>query len=309
MQLIRLLVATIATTLALVDIVDGDVLLVPAEYPTIQEAIEAAVTGDEIEIAAGTYLLAEPIDTMGKAIEIRGVQDGDGTPLTIVDGSGVPQPIRIWQGEASSTILRGLEIVGGTETSFGGVIRVVDSSPAIIDCTIKDGFAFFKGGGLLVQGSGTPLVQGCLFLDNGCGGGGGAIFVDDDASLTVEESVIQSNTAQSGAGIYVNGFAEVQLSGSTICSNTLGQISGPGQTVDLGGNVIGDSCDCPTGDLDSDQDGTPDCEDLCPNDPAKTEPGDCGCGVSDIDSDADGTPDCDDLCPNDPAKTEPGDCG
>jgi hypothetical protein len=49
--------------------------------------------------------------------------------------------------------------------------------------------------------------------------------------------------------------------------------------------------------------------DNCPNDPLKSEPGVCGCGVSDVDSDNDGTPDCIDSCPNDPNKTNPGTCG
>jgi len=49
---------------------------------------------------------------------------------------------------------------------------------------------------------------------------------------------------------------------------------------------------------DTDGDGTPDDEDDCPEDPAKTEPGDCGCGVMDADSDGDGIPDCDDNCPD-----------
>ena len=43
---------------------------------------------------------------------------------------------------------------------------------------------------------------------------------------------------------------------------------------------------------DTDGDGTPDCVDLCPDDPDKIEPGACGCGVADTDTDADGTPDC-----------------
>jgi len=68
-------------------------------------------------------------------------------------------------------------------------------------------------------------------------------------------------------------------------------------------------CGCGIADDDSDMDGTADCNDNCPNDPNKIEPGDCGCGVADTDSDMDGTPDCDDLCPNDPDKIEPGDCG
>jgi hypothetical protein len=68
-------------------------------------------------------------------------------------------------------------------------------------------------------------------------------------------------------------------------------------------------CGCGIADTDTDGDGTPDCNDLCPNDPNKTQPGQCGCGVADTDSDNDGTADCYDLCPNDPLKTNPGVCG
>ena len=45
--------------------------------------------------------------------------------------------------------------------------------------------------------------------------------------------------------------------------------------------------------------------------PNKAEPGACGCGVADTDSDNDGTPDCNDNCPNDPDNDVDGDgvCG
>jgi hypothetical protein len=68
-------------------------------------------------------------------------------------------------------------------------------------------------------------------------------------------------------------------------------------------------CGCGVADTDSDNDGTADCNDLCPNDPNKTQPGQCGCGIADTDSDSDGTSDCHDLCPTDPLKTSPGICG
>ncbi len=68
-------------------------------------------------------------------------------------------------------------------------------------------------------------------------------------------------------------------------------------------------CGCGESDTDSDNDGSADCDDNCPDDPNKTEPGICGCGESDMDSDNDGTADCDDNCPDDPNKTEPGECG
>jgi len=68
-------------------------------------------------------------------------------------------------------------------------------------------------------------------------------------------------------------------------------------------------CGCGVADTDTDGDGTADCNDGCDNDPAKTEPGICGCGVADTDSDGDGTADCNDGCPNDVNKTAPGVCG
>jgi hypothetical protein len=69
------------------------------------------------------------------------------------------------------------------------------------------------------------------------------------------------------------------------------------------------ACGCGIADTDSDGDGTADCSDGCPADPNKIDPGVCGCGTADTDTDGDGTADCDDLCPNDPGKIDPGICG
>ena len=60
---------------------------------------------------------------------------------------------------------------------------------------------------------------------------------------------------------------------------------------------------------DIDGDGVPNCDDLCPEDSLKIDPGICGCGVADTDTDGDGTADCIDECPSDSLKMEPGICG
>jgi cysteine-rich repeat protein len=76
-----------------------------------------------------------------------------------------------------------------------------------------------------------------------------------------------------------------------------------------------DSCDPLVGQahvpIDSDGDGTADCDDNCPIDPEKIEPGLCGCGIEDIDADADGIGDCIDECPLDTFNDEDNDglCG
>ena len=68
-------------------------------------------------------------------------------------------------------------------------------------------------------------------------------------------------------------------------------------------------CGCGIADVDTDGDGTPDCNDNCPDDPGKIEPGSCGCGIADVDTDGEGTLDCNDSCDDDPNKTQPGICG
>ena len=55
---------------------------------------------------------------------------------------------------------------------------------------------------------------------------------------------------------------------------------------------------CPRGD--SDGDGVSDCDDACPFNAPKSQPGVCGCAVADTDRDGDGLLDCKDACPDDP---------
>ncbi|GJM26463.1 MAG: hypothetical protein DHS20C16_28780 [Phycisphaerae bacterium] len=58
------------------------------------------------------------------------------------------------------------------------------------------------------------------------------------------------------------------------------------------------TCGCGTPETDTDNDGTPNCNDGCPTDPAKTSPGSCNCGIPETDSDGDGVPNCIDVCTN-----------
>jgi len=50
-------------------VADAATIHVPADYGTIQEAIDAAVGGDTVLVAPGTYV--ENIDFLGKAITLK----------------------------------------------------------------------------------------------------------------------------------------------------------------------------------------------------------------------------------------------
>ncbi|MCH8243924.1 MAG: hypothetical protein IH897_15120, partial [Planctomycetes bacterium] len=80
------------------------------------------------------------------------------------------------------------------------------------------------------------------------------------------------------------------------CLGTACSIATESDCLDSGGTFFGinTTCDAP----DADGDGLRDECDGCPNDSNKIEPGICGCGVDDTaDSDDDGVPDCEDICP------------
>ena len=61
----------------------GTTIHIPADFPTIQAAIDVANDGDELVVAPGIY--QERIDYLGKEIRL---QSSAGPHLTTIDGSG-----------------------------------------------------------------------------------------------------------------------------------------------------------------------------------------------------------------------------
>ena len=91
----------------------ADVINVPADFPTIQEAISAAAGDDEIVVAAGTY--NEALNLLGKEIRLH---SADGPDVTFLDGAGLGDTIiRAESGETFDTIVEGFSIINGDGTS------------------------------------------------------------------------------------------------------------------------------------------------------------------------------------------------
>ncbi|WNJ19462.1 SdrD B-like domain-containing protein [Pontibacter sp. G13] len=155
--------------------------------------------------------------------------------------------------------------------------------------------------------------------------GTNSLFVAGQFDNTIDFDPTATVLNKTATSTFEDGFLAKYSSGCTktfsISPSACGSYTAPdGKTYTTSGTytaVITDSDGCEVTytisltiqSTDSDGDGTPDCADLCPLDPAKTAPGTCGCGVADTDSDGDGTLDCNDQCPLDPAKTAPGTCG
>ena len=168
--------------------VQADTLEVgPSGYPysKIQDAIDAANTGDTVLVHDGTY--EENIVITGKSITLR---SANGPTVTIIDGNNTGYVVYIG---TNGTIVDGFTIRNGT-ANFGAGIRIWWQASAVIKNSIITGnIAAWFGGGIYTDSLSTTISD-CTISFNSAGDGGG-VFVNDDAALDIKGSLLQGNHA------------------------------------------------------------------------------------------------------------------
>ena len=185
-------------------IVYGATIDVPLDHPTIQGAINAAGSGDTIDVAPDTYF--ESIDFLGKGITLRSTA---GPAVTIIDGLGANgSVVKCVSGEGPDTVLQGFTITGGNANTGGGMLNI-NSSPTVIDCIFIDNHAGDRGGGMYNR-QGSPNIIGSTFDGNSAAEMGGGMF-NIRASPTVSECLFTQNSSNKGAGMrnYLNSHPAV----------------------------------------------------------------------------------------------------
>src|SRR5262245_26293903 len=186
----------------------GATIRVPADQPTIQSAINAAVTGDTILVASGTY--TENINYRGKPITIV---SENGPAATIIDGNHAGTVVTFNTQEGRDSVLDGFTIQNGNALTGGGVyIRF--SSPTIKRNIIANNVGS-RGGGILMEFNGSPLIQSNVITRNQAGccgaeGGGGILVFGGGNSTQILNNLITQNSCKAGNG----GGIELNISGT-----------------------------------------------------------------------------------------------
>lgn len=213
LALIRAVVLSLPCVVLLVTAVPAQ-LAVPADFPTIQEAIDAAAFGDVVEVAPGVY--PEAIDFLGKTITVRGT---GGSEQTSIDASGLGlAAVTFDSAEGPETILDGFTITGAVVPGSGGGIVVSVSSPTILDCVMMGNTAE-EGGGARVSENSNPVFVRCRFVDNAASEGSALRCSESSAPLLVN-CIVRGNVASLGGTIRASGDSTPVVINGLIAGNT-----------------------------------------------------------------------------------------
>ena len=181
-------------------------LHVPIEYPTIQNAIDAAFSGDEIVVSPGRYV--ENIFFLNKNIILRSLEPTSLSCVegTIIDGSATSDSTVTFSGsETGSCILSGFTITNGTgrfggyswmhSLRYGGGIYGAECLATIEHNSIVSNTARYGGGLFGCYGS----IQNNTIFQNSAIEGGGGLF---GCAGTIQNNSIYQNSARLGGGLF-----------------------------------------------------------------------------------------------------------
>ncbi len=215
----------------------------PADpYCTIQAGIQAAVAGDVVQVAAGTYV--ENIDFLGKAIT---VESTGGPSVTTIDGNLQGSAVSFRTGEGVLSVLRGFRVQNGNgtpcgpATTCGGGIVCDGTSPTIENNEVIQNSASLGAGILCINAASPAIVSNTISSNNAANANGGI------GCLYGSNPLILSNTITSNSAYYASGGVGAYIASPYIIDNDIignsainymGGVGAIGGSPRIDGNLI-----------------------------------------------------------------------
>jgi hypothetical protein len=186
---------------------------------TVQAALNASVSGDEVWVVRGTYVerinLKIGVGLYGgfSGTETDRIQRDWMINPVILDGSAAGSVVSVPIGAGATTALSGFVIRNGSATNGGG-IYCVNASPIIQHNIIISNSALQRGGGIYcASGSAAPLIANNLIIRNRAMVSGGGVHCENALPQLINNT-LANNSAYDGGGI-------AALNASPVVANTI----------------------------------------------------------------------------------------
>jgi parallel beta-helix repeat protein len=221
-------------------------------FTDLQQGLAAAVSGDEIHVADGTYKPTSGADrtisfALKSGVNIYGGYAGYGTPnpdardiaayTTILSGDvgavgntdDNSYHVLTAKGISVATVVDGFSVTlgfangGETNQKEGAGLFVTGSSsltPSLLvtNCMFTQNTASW--GGAMYNYSSSPTLTNCSFSANTASSAGGAMYNDTSSSPTLTNCIFSANTTSySGGGMYNQYSSSPSLTNCTFCAN------------------------------------------------------------------------------------------
>ncbi|MEN6384195.1 MAG: choice-of-anchor Q domain-containing protein [Phycisphaerales bacterium] len=203
---------------------------VPAEYATIQSAINASVSGDRVIVQPGRYY--ENIKFNGKNINLTSIDPNNSAIVetTIIDGNrpsniNSASTVTFANSETKNAVIQGFTITGGTGTLdtslgqtlyLGGGIFCKNSSPTIKLNIVANNICPYDGqtryGGGIATLYSNAVINNNIIRDNDSLVAGGLITIYNKP--LIYDNLIYDNSAIIGGGV-------ILLGGGALVNNTI----------------------------------------------------------------------------------------
>jgi len=136
-------------------VMQAKIINVPADQPSIQAGINAALFSDTILVCTGRYV--ENIDFNGKNIVVGSLFliTGDTSYIsqTVIDGNNLSTVVTFENGENNNSVLIGFTITSGSAVYAGGGIKCSSSNPTLRNLRIWKNTVVNYGGGIYCSNS------------------------------------------------------------------------------------------------------------------------------------------------------------
>jgi len=207
------------------------------DHLTIQAGLDAAIDGDTVQVAPGTYTGGDNrnLDFGTKNLVL---QSQGGASVTIIDAQAAGDRVFDFTGTGQDTscVIDGFTIRGG-RTAFedGAAIRCVASVPKVVSCRFEDNQATGGDGGAIAMSSGAhAVVRDCVFVSNAATRGG-AIHASGNSSPKLSACLFQGNAAaDEGGAFYLGSNSGIALATGCVFLENHSGVNGGAITCEVG---------------------------------------------------------------------------